>query len=666
MLALSAVGISAGVAGCNSNGGGDGSGGDDGGSGGGGGGNGGSGGGDDGSGDTSDEQMFEDRYWIHRLGTPPADVNFQFYRTNADWYLSSLVNTWGADGTTRAPQTTVPILFKNWGLKSDGVTFSVELNDDFYWHDGKNVTAQDIRDINEMHFWMQSGQASGWMGLVEGGRDVPGGLETALPEVTGEYTLEYTFTAKLNSAIIEGEMFNEPYRIAPQQYSQYLEEFRNASGEDEIQEVRVKLADEVDFETDIGFGPMEIVDRNDRFITLEFFDDYPWETVQKQLVESLGEDVVDIDVRGWGKPNFAGLQLKFLGGDTAMQQEVRANQIDGGFGPYISEDQLPDGRVVPLLPVGWGQGIMFNMWTWGDHPGEKHLNPRLFDGANDIRKALAHCVDRELAAQQLGGGPPTPHDEIFTGLLSGVEETAYGDDFLGQLNGWEQDYDKAAEYFEKAGFTMNNGVWHTPDGEPWQPIIKDGAGVTRYVNMWEVASSNFSQAGVDIQVEYEENSTFFSKDDQNRGYDLTTGFYGAPGAHPWFGQDWTWRRPTVSKEGSSTEDWLIPGDPYEGEEEYVEVPPVGNWDTNQRQRIYPKELLDELQSVQNADREKEILETLAWACNWWIPKISIHEHQGAYHLNTAGWKMPNPHESVEMSFSTGFNMPFHFGIIRAE
>ena len=645
MLALSAVGVSGGIAGCGS---------------------GETDGDSSGNGNGDGEQMFGDRYWNQRIGTPPADLNHNWYRQNSDWYLRSMINTYGVIFPARSPSPPIPVLFSDWQLQDDDVTLTIELNEDFYWHDGDNVTAQDIVDIHELHFWMQAGQAIDWLGLVEGGRNPPDGLETALPEVVDEYTFEYTLENELNPAILEGNIFGEPYSIAPQQYRDILEEFRDTSEEDALSEIRTRVGSALDFETDIGFGPLEIVDQNEEVITLEFFDDYPFETVQEQIVEAIGPDNVETDVRGWGQPNFAGVRAKFLGSNTAMEQEVRSESIDGGVGPYIPDDQLPSGRVYPLMPIGWGQGIMFNMWTWGDHPGEKHLNPRRFDGANDVRKALALSVDRELAAQQLGGGPPTPHDEVFTGLLSGPEESTYSDDLLDQFEEWEQDYDRAAEYFESAGFSMENDVWHTPEGEPWQPIIKDGAGVTRYVNMWEVASSNFEQAGIDIQVEFEENSTFFSSEDQNRGYDLTTAFYGAPGSHPWFGHDWTWRRPTVQKEGSITEDWLIPGNPYDDEEEYIEVPPVGEPDSSERQQVYPKDLLDELQVTQDEDREQEILETLAWAANWWIPKITLHEHQGGFHLNTNGWHMPDPEESVMTGFSNGYNTQFPFGIPRAE
>jgi hypothetical protein len=146
---------------------------------------------------------------------------------------------------------------------------------------------------------------------------------------------------------------------------------------------------------------------------------------------------------------------------------------------------------------------------------------------------------------------------------------------------------------------------------------------------------------------------------------MSTGWYGGADSHPYFAHYWTWLREWETEEGGSVRDHWHPGNPIEGEREYVEVPPVGEWDSDERMEVEPEAVISGMRTTLDGDEMAEKVKKMAWTANWWVPKVFLHEHQGSHHLNRNGWTFPDAYESPEMSVGPGWGAPFHAGLIRA-
>jgi peptide/nickel transport system substrate-binding protein len=589
------------------------------------------------SNDNNDTSQKVDRQFFRRTATNPAEQQFNHFSTaGTEWLTMSLIHGFGAQQTKRAPVGFVPLLVKNWNM--DGTTFTMELNDQFTWHDGKNVTADDIVMQYELCDYMQAGKHYGPLELLDG-----------LPEATGSHSIEMTLTEKMNPDIFLDELFGEPYLYEPNFFKPYVEKFRDASTDDEKKAVRTELT-ETNLDEPVGFGPVKLKSRDSQKAVFEFHDGYPFESVQQQV-----SDVLDGDYTDWGRPNFDEIVSKLITSENKNTQEILSGSIDAAGTSIQDENRLQSGSLM-FVPYLHGQTVNFNMWDWGEEPGPEWLTDP--ETSQLVRKALAHAIDREAAGIQLGNGNPINLDPLQTGLRSGQEEEWLDQSLRDKMNDWERDLDKAAEYMREAGFEKQNGTWVDSDGNKLSPTLREGAGVTRYVNGMDVINSNLQEFGINSEVSMESNSTYFGKDDNDSGTDIGIEYWGGAGAHPYSAFDWMFNRLAVQRENGDY-DYMLPGD------ETVEVPPVGEPDSDETITVDPKKLVSELGATLDDEREQEIVNKLAWATNQSVPQISTNERASAMFLDTENWETPSLDDQA-LYMTPPANMIFHLGIIDAK
>lgn len=578
----------------------------------------------------------EGRTFRTRITTVPTDITFNPYQTNTDWYLDSLIHGFPAALSRRAPLQWVPILAKNWEL--DGETFTIELNENFTWHNGNDVTAEDLALQYEISHHMSAGKFHSPLENLED-----------LPQATDEYTVEMNLTQDISEEVFVPQHFGEPAWYEPEFFEPYVEKFRDASSDDEKEEIRAEVGD-AEWEKPIGFGPLKYVERDNQKVVLEYFEDYPFEEVQEQFTDVIGQDIT-----GFGRPNFDTVHAKYVSSHNNMTQEVMSNSIEGGTTSGITTEDLPDGIGINAQPVLHGSGLMFNFWDWGEAPGLD-----IWKDVN-VRKALAHAIDRDATGIQLGGDDAVT-DSLMTGLLEDQEQEWLDGSFEDQLDSYEHDYDKAEEYLREAGCTKEDGTWHKPDGDVFEVRMKTGACVTHYVNAFEVVKSNLQELGLEPVVETEDCSSFFSKDDNDSGMQMTTAYWGGGQAHPYFAFDWMYKRNWVKSENDDERDYYLPGDPRNGEEETLEVPPVGQPDSDERNTVDPKALVEELGAVQDEAEQEELVKELVWATNWSVPKITCNENDIVGVVNRTNFEYPEE-ESPALSVHPFFSMIHHLGVV---
>lgn len=575
-----------------------------------------------------------DKVWVTRTTTVPTDITWNPYQDGSDWYTLSLIHGFGASLCRRKPLQWIPFVAENWSL--DGNTFTIEMHDGFKWHNGNPVTAEDYKLQYEISDYMGFGKHSAPLDVLDG-----------YPEPTGEYTLEMSLKEEMSEASFVPQNFGEPLWYEPEFFTPFVEKFRDASGESAMTEVRKEVS-ETALDKPVGFGPLKFVSLDSQKTVLEYYDEFPFEYVQQKFSERTG-----LDITGNGRPNFNTVHVKNIPSSNKMTQEVMSGNVDSGQSPLVSENQLPDGMNIVQQPVLHGSGFIFNMYDWGETPGDPMFRKL------DVRKAFAYAINRQAAGVQLGlGSKDTVTDDTMTGLLQAQESEWLDDSFMGQMIPYEHDLDKAAEHLEKAGLTKEDGTWYKPNGDKFTVRMGSGACVTNYVNAFSVLQSNLKELGIDAKVINGECSTFFSKDDNDNGVDITTAEWGGAQQHPYFAFDWMYRRDYVRQENSEKRDGFLPGD------ETLEVPPIGEPD-GETSTIDPAAKVAELGATTEKAEQKEIIKELAWATNYAVPKITCNENFVVGALNGNGWKVPEP-DSLASSIHPFYSMIHHLGVIDAE
>jgi peptide/nickel transport system substrate-binding protein len=590
-------------------------------------------GGDDGNQNNGNQNNGNNATFVSNTPLIPKEMNFNYFAKPGinDMYVSSKIFAYDARMTHRKP-TWVPFVVKNWQLNNK--TFTVNLNENFTWHNGKSVTAEDYLLQFELDKYMGTGPHYEVWEYVKS------------MSTTGKYTLKMDLNSKVNEAILTAKAFAGTIRYTPSIYKKYVEKFKNASTEKEKNEIRADVKN-ITISNPIGTGPLKFVKASAQSMVLEFHDEFPWKDVQQQFTDATGVDITD-----WGRPNFGKIKPIYTPEYSNIQQAVAGNKLDGGYCNNLS-DVISSGGSYELVkyPSLFGQGLMFNMWDRGATPG--------LDIWKDpyVRKAFAHAINRKAVGAQLAQTQDYSYASTVTGLLGVTEDRWLSKSFLNNLHTYDYDYKKATEYLKKAGCTKENGKWYKPNGKRFVAKFKTSTSVTRYVNALQTAVSNLSEFGIDARLRTASGTNFFSTPPNERGYQLTTTYWGGWHTDPYFGFNWMYLRNSVqTPKGKS---YYLPGD------EILEVPPIGKSESNKRIKIDPKAELMKLSRLTEKKPRKDIVKKLTWATNWAVPKIPCSESLSYAVISNDGWKHP-PVDSVSMSFRRAYSLWWHLGIVHAE
>ncbi|MFD6949200.1 ABC transporter substrate-binding protein [Nocardiopsis sp. TSRI0078] len=109
-------------------------------------------------------------------------------------------------------------------------------------------------------------------------------------------------------------------------------------------------------------------------------------------------------------------------------------------------------------------------FRWIEHPGydgcglmfNYAAKPELKDVR--VRKALKHILDSDQIGQ-VARGEAYSRVDYYAGLVDLQAEQIFTADELAGFETYDQDLDRAAELLEEAGWTKEDGIWHTPEGE---------------------------------------------------------------------------------------------------------------------------------------------------------------------------------------------------------
>lgn len=358
--------------------------------------------------------------------------------------------------TTDSDYNIKPMLAESYEQSEDGKTVTFHLRDDVVFHNGKEMTAEDV--VASMNRWKEG----------------PGGRgQFADSEFTAEddYTVVLTMEEPLSTAVSSIAQGSSSFAaILPK------ESIENAESDEDDPFIKT---DEL-----IGTGPFKLEEwKQDQYIHLAKFDDYvgidePADGLygeKKALVDDIYFEIVtDPSTR------VAGLQS----GEYDIAQEV----------PYDNADQLEhDEDIENNIIPGAGTLVMFTNKKVGPFTDPK------------AREALATLIDVEEMMTAAFTDPKyfTLNHNL---MMPHQEEVWYSDEGKDMYN--VNDPDKAKELFEEAGY----------DGE--EITIMTSRDYEFMYNAAVVLQSDLESIGMDVKLDIYDWATLLDKMTDETAFDI--------------------------------------------------------------------------------------------------------------------------------------------------
>lgn len=560
---------------------------------------------------------------VYKTYTDVNPMEVQFNRLSShqgDWPLSSIQFAM----TTRSSDTAgkaFGMLVKDWTI--DGKTMTAKLNENFAWSDGRPLTANDVMFQFELEQYMASGDKN-----ISDKFEYADGIEA-----TGKYELTYDLNAELEPAFAADEVLGAFIWAHPPTFKKFHEQFQDASSDSAKQDAQNALND-FRWEEPIQPGPTTYVGRDQEKVILEINDHYPFKDVQKQFSDAIGEDITS-----FGKPDVDKIHFYHLTEENKILQEIKAGNVDGGSAIAALKRKnppIPDNYGVVKFSTGFGRGLMFNFWS-EDVAGEK-AGLKWFKDVN-VRQAITHVLDRKAIGHQMNPDPEAVYDDVITAMNKVKEEEYVSDGAMDSMIQYG-DKEKAAELLKESGFTRKSGKWYTPDGDRFKIPWKTASNLDFYVKAVDVATSQLNEFGIATEFETQPGAQYFGADPAERGYQMTPGWsFGGAGPGPATAFSFMYRRPRTELGGGDGINYYLPG--KTGDEETMEVPPIGEPDSDERMSINPHEYISKLARKGSKEEKQKLIDELAWASNWWMPKLPCVENTYAALVNPGKWKYPD-------------------------
>lgn len=519
--------------------------------------------------------------------------------------------------------TWIPMILSDWSM--DGTSVTVTVTDQFTWHDGDPVTAEDVGTRFTLDYHM--------------GMTIADYLSE--PPTVGDGQVELALSDPVNPDVFwpllngnsEYSLLSTPASI----YGKYAQQFEDASTEDEREAVQKDLVDFAlkDPEKVLGNGPFQYTGFSGSKQQFERFDDYPVEYVQQSVSDAIGYDFSDWPAE-INFPKWTFTKVKDL------WPAYKTNKLDGGADNSSKEvySQYPDHYRSFGVPrfSGWGITFQYDDDLFGD--------PK-------VRQAIAHVVDnsKPVPTQYFAFGLKVDH---LTGMTTKMTEQWVSEEVRDSLTDYLGSNPEAATaLLEEAGFTKEGGKWMTPGGSRFRIPIKSPS-YSDIVSGTQVVTGQLEQFGIKPEFSAMENSSFYGQTVPNGKFRAIAASWGG-GPHPFF----AFRDTFVTQQGTN-----VP--------ETVTVPPVGEPDADPSLEVDVTQEINNLGAATDSQRTQELVDKLAWTINQNVPIVPVAQKAHHYLVSTDEWEMPpvehdrpSGHDPMMMAHSPCF-WPVHAGAHRAK
>lgn len=313
----------------------------------------------------------------------------------------------------------------------DNDTVTITVHDDVYWHDGEQVTADDIvfaheivgdPDYTGIRYGDNFTNVQGMEEYKAGEADSISGLELSDDEMT--VTIHYQQVVPSMKQAGRGVWAY----AAPRHY------LEDIPADELVSHPNVR-------ENPIGFGPFKV----DNVV--------PGESVEYSAYEDyhLGEPKLDGITLERLQP--AGAIEALRAGEFDWVDSVPTDQFD------IIEEGLPGYSILGYPDRGY-DFLGFKLGEWDADEGKVKMNPDAKMADKNLRQAMAYALDLDQVAITFSNGL----SQRATSHIPSNFASFYRDD----LEGYPYDPDKANQLLDEAGYedVDGDGFREDPDGQP--------------------------------------------------------------------------------------------------------------------------------------------------------------------------------------------------------
>ena len=553
----------------------------------------------------------------------PRDTHFNPYNPANSIVQGSLVH-WAPlmqyhVGTDRW----IPMIASDWWM--NGTSAVLEVSEEFTWHNGDPVTAEDVATRLKLMYYMND--------------SIAGFLDA--PPVAGDGEVELSLETEVQGAMfwpqVTGNIEYHAQSTPESVYGEFVERFEDATTDEETEDVQgdlLEFSPQEPGENVLGNGPFEFVEATEDAQVFERYDEYPIEYVREQVDATIGYDFSE-----W-PDGLVVDRFEFVDvGD--LWAAYRSATLDGGAdnAPREVYEEYPDDYHQVGVPRDQMWGLTFQ------------YDDELY-GNRNVRKAFAHIVERSdaLADQMFPLGDVVAYE---SGMTTSMTEDWVSQDVIDSFTDYSgQNYDEAAALLEEEGFTEEDGEWYTPDGDRFEMELRLPS-FDDIVSGMQVVEARIEEFGIQTEFNAMELATFNGEVAPTGDFTVIASGIGSQ-PHPMYAYQLNW----VDQPAETNFD-LTP-----------EVPEIGDPDGEPTMEVDISDLIVELGATGDEGRIQEIVDTLAWAHNQDVPYVSCAEKAHQYCVSYAEWDMPETvHEGMEghdplAMTHTPWHFPVHCGAIQ--
>ena len=493
-----------------------------------------------------------------------------------------------------AEDAVYPLVATDWEM-ADDTTLEMTFSEDWTWHNGDDLTAEDWVMQLQMSLAILEYQA-------EDGARPHQFLESA--EAPDEYTARINLHDPLSETVAVqnavADLVGDESRgiftnSSDDQWSEWhsrLQEADDSEMESLLEEITSEGYPELGDAN--GNGPFQVSDIGDNVMVFEKYEDHP------------NADNI----------NFSEYSMHLYENNNPTQPYANG-EVDAAHTQFPVEDdvksQLPSGHTLIKESFSTNKLFTFNC-------GHDVSYDTPFSSVN-VRKAVCHVFDRQQVEQVLEGV-----NRMFDWAPCRVPGNVL-DNGSHDAAEWVQDFTKygqnnterAAELLEEEGYTLEDGEWYTPDGERFEIDIMNGS-EQKHIG---VIKDNLNEFGIATNQEQVDDATFDERRHAGE-YDMMPDTSSANGVRA------MWELDLVPS-------WIQSITHFDPE---VEIPmPVGDPDgSDGTKTINVEEHIREWQITDDDQYHQELM----WWWNQHVPQMEAMFQPDAGAYNGNNWTIDGP------------------------
>jgi peptide/nickel transport system substrate-binding protein len=560
--------------------------------------------------------------WVYYTDWNPTSANVIPYsvNTNTPWFMRPL---WGnMTVVMNLDITPIKYMVKSVEQADDGTSTTLTFKDGYTFWDGTPVTAKDLLIARKMYNFQTHYQEFGPKRKAKIVQDSP-------PKI------KFTSDCPVNPTLaLLRQRFNTAF-LKHDYMSDILKQYRNASGEAEINDITQKL-------NNITLSIQEMVDKN---LACGLWKPTDWDTSHITHKKVKDHPLAE-------KTNIDKFTVSLLNSNQKITQAVSNNEVDSGSLGDISGTSIP-GDMETIHQVETGAQINLRL-----NYRNKHLKKQA------VRRALAYVINYKEIVKALKSGIGVKAKSVKQQNMASplIEEKYLPDGFNDKLIDYGQKArtDKAAKLLTGAGYSKKGGVWTDSSGSPIR-LTHITPKWNSYKFVSDYLSSKLKKFGIKTNVLALSSSGFQNKWRNTFDFDMATWFQSGMFPSEWYnlaknGKGYAEFRGNTSnliKNSDAPKGCTYKNPPKltqkRGKRLHQPVRPkfpakVGAHSMNisgKAQTLKPFSYVNKMTRTQSEKKLADLTSNFAWYANWSMPSISLFNELFAHYGDTKNFSYPS-------------------------